>query len=133
MWLAWKILKTLLWRWQQKYTTQHYIIISALKQRALAPVQIPASLCEGHIFYFSCWVNFLFQSINSLVGKQHVAGKDPDTYIQLNISDHDSLFVDIIPEINKLGGETLSPYLPMCLIETICSKNMLWVSAIMED
>ena len=43
------------------------------------------------------------------------------------------IIVDIIPEINKLGGKTLSPYLPMCLTETVCSKNMLWVSAIMED
>ena len=64
-----------------------------------------ASLYEGPIFYFSCRVNFLFQSINSLVGKHHVVGKYPDTYIQLNIGDHDSLFVNIIPEINKLEAK----------------------------
>jgi hypothetical protein len=35
--------------------------------------------------------------------------------------------------INKLGGETLSPYLSLCSMDAICSKNMLWVVAIMED
>ena len=35
--------------------------------------------------------------------------------------------------INKLGGETLSPYLSMCSMDAIFSKNMLWVVAIMED
>ena len=35
--------------------------------------------------------------------------------------------------INKLGGETLSPYLSLCSMDAICSKNMLSVVAIMED
>ena len=35
--------------------------------------------------------------------------------------------------INNLGGETLSPYLSLCSMDAICSKNMLEVVAIMED
>ena len=61
----------------------------------------------------------------SLLGKHHVVGKDPDTYIRSNIFDHELLLLTIISMINELGGETLSPYLPLCLMDTICSKNML--------
>ena len=50
-------------------------------------------------------------------------GKDADTYIQLNIYDHELLLLKVIPEVNKLGGETLKHHLHLCLIETICSKN----------
>jgi hypothetical protein len=35
--------------------------------------------------------------------------------------------------INELGGETSSPYLSLCSMDAICSKNMLWVLAIIED
>ena len=31
------------------------------------------------------------------------------------------IIVDITLEVNTLGGETISPYLPMCLVETFCS------------
>ena len=74
-----------------------------------------------------------FNLNNSLVGKHHVVGKDPGTYGQPNIFDHELLLLTIISMINKLGGETLSPYLPLCSIDAICSKNMLWVLAIIED
>jgi hypothetical protein len=96
----------------------------------MAPLQIPASLCEGLIFYF--FVNFIFgestsySNLNhSLVGKHHVVGKDPATYIQSNIFDHELLLLTIIPMISKLGDEKLSPYLSLCLMDAICSKNML--------
>ena len=58
-------------------------------------------------------------------GKRHVVGNDLDIYIQSNIFDHELLLLTIISMINKLGGETLSPYLSLCLMDAICSKNML--------
>ena len=82
---------------------------------------------KGLSFSFS--VSFFVESIliptYSLVGKHHVVGKDQDTYGQSNIFDHDLLLLTIISMINELGGETLSPYLSLCLMDAICSKNML--------
>ena len=69
----------------------------------------------------------------SLVGKHHVVGKVLDTYGLSNIFDHDLLLLTIISMINELGGEILSPYLSLCLMDAICSKNMLSVLAIIED
>ena len=54
-----------------------------------------------------------------------MVGKDLGTYDQSNIFDHDLLFLSIISMINELGGEILSPYLSLCLMDAICSKNML--------
>jgi hypothetical protein len=76
----------------------------------------------------SCYLFLLSQLLiptYSLVGKHHVVGKDPDTYIQSNIFDHELLLLTIISMISKLGGETLSPYLSLCSMDAICSKNML--------
>ena len=78
-------------------------------------------------------VVFLLIPTYSLVGKHHVMGKDLSIYGHSNIFDHELLLLTIIYMINKLGGETLSPYLSLCSMNTICSKNMLWVVAIMED
>ena len=61
-----------------------------------------------------------------------MAGKDLGTYDRSNIVDHDLLLLTIISKINELGGETLSPYLSLCSMDAICSKNMLCVVAIME-
>ena len=61
----------------------------------------------------------------SLVGKHHVVGEYIGTYGHSNIFDHQLLLLTIIYMINKLGGETLSPYLCLCLMDAICSKNML--------
>ena len=61
----------------------------------------------------------------SLVGKHHVVGKDPGTYGQSNIFDHELLLLTIIYMINELGGETLSPYLSLCSMDAICPKYML--------
>ena len=61
----------------------------------------------------------------SLVGKHHVVGKDLGTYDQSNILNHELLLLIIVSMINELGGETLSPYLSLCLLDAICSKNML--------
>ena len=86
--------------------------------------------------YFYARVNSMHSHFNlnySLVGKHHVVGKDLGTYDQSNIFDHDLLLLTIISMINELGGETLSPYLSLCSMDAICSKNMLWVLAIIED
>ena len=61
----------------------------------------------------------------SLVGKHHVVEKDLSTYDQSNIFDHELLLLTIISMINELGGETLCPYLSLCSMDVICSKNML--------
>ena len=47
------------------------------------------------------------------LGKHHVVGKDPRIYGHSNIFDPELLLLTIIFMINKLGGETLSPYLSM--------------------
>ena len=77
-------------------------------------------------------VVFLLIPTYSLVGKHHVM-EDLSIYGHSNIFDHELLLLTIIYMINKLGGETLSPYLCLCSMDAICSKNMLWVVAIMED
>src|SRR6266566_3691130 len=74
-----------------------------------------------------------YSNLSLLVGKHHVVGKDPNIYIMSNIFDHDLLLLTIISMINELGGETLSPYLSLCSMDAICSKNMLRVLAIIED
>ena len=61
----------------------------------------------------------------SLVVKHRVVGKDLGTYDQSNIFDHDLLLLTIISMRNELGGKILSPYLPLCSMDAICSKNML--------
>ena len=99
-----------------------------------------ASLCEEPIFYFLVFtfmqrvnsINSHFNLNYSLVGKHHVVGKDLGTYDLSNIFDHDLLLLTVISMINELGGETVSPYLSLCLTDAICSKNMLWVVAIRE-
>ena len=76
--------------------------------------------------YFYVESTSLYSNLKySPLGKHHVVGKDPGTYIQLNIYDHELLLLTIIFVISKLGGETLNPHLPLCPMETVCSKNML--------
>ena len=78
--------------------------------------------------YFYARVNSIPSHFNlnyTVVGKYHVVGKDPGTYGHSNIFDHKLLLLIIISMINELGGETLSPYLTLCLMDAICSKNML--------
>ena len=70
-------------------------------------------------------VVFLLIPTYFLVGKHHVVGKDPSIYGHSKIFDHELLLLTIIYMISKLGGETLSPYLSLCSIDAICSKNML--------
>ena len=54
---AWKVLRTLSrFRWWEKYDSQK-VFISQFSLWALAPLQIPTSLCKGPFFYF---MQFLF-------------------------------------------------------------------------
>jgi hypothetical protein len=99
-----------------------------------------ASLCEGPIFYFSVFtfmqesVMFIPISLYLFSSGQASCGRERSRHIYpVEYRWSWVIIVDIISMITKLGGETLSPYLPMCLTEMVCSKNMLWVSAIMED
>ena len=70
-------------------------------------------------------VVFLLIPTYSLVGKHRVLGKDLSIYGHANIFDHELLLLTIIYMISELGGETLSPYLSLCSMDAICSKNML--------
>ena len=65
--------------------------ISQFSLWALAPLQIPTSLCEGPIFYFYVFTfmqESKFFSLFLLIfsfGKHHVVRKDLGTYVQLNM------------------------------------------------
>ena len=52
-------------RWWEKYASQN-VFISQFSLWALAPLQIPTSLCEGPFFYFMQFL-FLFESPSSLI------------------------------------------------------------------
>ena len=54
-WVAWKILRNL-GHCVDNESMPPKIIISVFKAWALAPLQINASLCEGPVYLFSCWV-----------------------------------------------------------------------------
>ena len=57
-WVAWKILRTL-GHCVDNESMPPEITISVFKAWALAPLQINASLCEGPVYLFSCWVILL--------------------------------------------------------------------------
>ena len=119
--------------WQWKHTSQNYFHLSfCFELWHLCKSLLPSA--KGLSFTFMQEsVVFLLIPTYSLVGKHHVTGKDLSIYSHSNIFDHELLLLTTISMINKLGGKTLSPYLSLCLMDAICSKNMLWVLAIMED
>jgi hypothetical protein len=91
-----------------------------------------ASLCEGPIFYFSIFTfmqeSLMFIPISLYLFFRWQASCDREWSRPIYPVGYRwswVIIVDIIHEINKLGGKTLSPYLSMCLIEMVCSKNML--------
>ena len=107
---------------------------------------IPLKIIFISVFFFKLWhlcksllpsakglsftfmqesVVFLLIPTYSLVGKHRVLGKDLSIYGHANIFDHELLLLTIIYMISELGGETLSPYLSLCSMGAICSKNML--------
>ena len=99
IYLAWKVLGALShFRWWEKYASQN-VFISQFLLWALAPLQIPTSLCEGPIFYFSVFTFMqeskyfsLFLFIFSF-GKHHVVRKVLGTYIQLDMGGHELLLL----------------------------------------
>ena len=114
------------------YRSKYYSYL--FQNRALAPLQIPASLCEGPIFYFYARVSSIPSHSYLLFSWQASCVGERSKHIwHSNIFDYELLLLTIIYMISKLGGETLSPYLSLCSMDAICSKNMLWVVAIMED
>ena len=119
--------------WQWKHTSQNYFhLCFSFELWHLCKSLLPSA--KGLSFTFMQEsVVFLLIPTYSLVVKHHVMGKDLSIYGHSNIFDHELLLLTIIYMINKLGGETLSPYLSLCSMNTICSKNMLRVVAIMED
>ena len=133
MCLAWKILGTLGRYVDNESITLKIIFISVLKASSSGtsanpcfPLQRAYRLLS--CIYFYATVNSIpsYLKLNySLVGKHHVVGKDPSIYGHSNIFDHELLLLTIVYMINKLGGETLSPYLSLCSMDAICSKNML--------
>ena len=101
-----------------------FISVSKLELWHLCKSLLPST--KGLSFTFMQEsVVFLLIPIYSLVGKHHVMGKDLSIYGHSNIFDHELLLLTIIYMISELGGETLSPYLSLSLMDAICSKNML--------
>ena len=70
MYLVWKILGTLGHYVDNESIPLKIIFISVLKLRALAPLQIPASLCKGPIFYFYARVSSIPSRSNLLFSWQ---------------------------------------------------------------
>ena len=119
--------------WQWKHTSQNYFhLCFSFELWHLCKSLLPSA--KGLSFTFMQeWVVFLLIPTYFLVGKHDVLGKDLSIYGHANIFDHELLLLTIIYMISELGGETLSPYLSLCSMDAICSNNMLWVVAIMED
>ena len=71
---AWKVLGTLSrFCWWDGYTSQN-VFISIFPLWALAPLQIPTSLCEGPFFYFMQFLFLFWVSISS--HKKHQLGRN---------------------------------------------------------
>ena len=118
--------------WQWKHTSQNYFhLYFKTELWHLYKSLLPSA--NGLSFTFMQEsVVFLLIPTYSLVGKHHVM-EDISIYGHSNIFDHELLLLTIIYMISKLRGETLSPYLSLYSMYAICSKNMLWVVAIIED
>ena len=97
------------------------IFISVLKLQDLAPLQIPASLRKGPIYYFYARVSSIPSHSNLLFSWQASCGGERlSIYGHSNIFDHELLLLTIIYMISKLGGKTLSPIF-------LCVRWMLFV------
>ena len=123
MCLAWKILKILGRDVDRKSIPLKIVFISDLSFELwhLCKSLLPSA--KGLSFTFMQEsVVFLLIPTYSLVGKHHVMERS-SIYGHSNIFDHELLLLKIIYMINKLGGETLSPYLSLCSMDAICSKN----------
>ena len=70
MYLVWKILGTLGRYVDNESIPLKTVFISVLALSSLAPLQIPASLCEGPIFYFYARVSSIASHSNLLFSWQ---------------------------------------------------------------
>ena len=81
-----------------------------------------ASLCEGPIFYFYARVRVFFHIPFYLLFWQASCGEKRSKHIYPGRCEWAwIIIVDITLELNTLGGETMSPYLSICPVETFCS------------
>ena len=81
MYLVWKILGTLGRYVDNESIPLKIIFISVLKLRALAPLQIPASLSEGPIFYFYARVSSIPSHPNLLFSWQASCDRERSKHI----------------------------------------------------
>ena len=81
MYVVWKILGTLGRYVDNESIPLKIIFIFVLKLRALAPLQIPASLCEGPIFYFYARVSSIPAHSNLLFSWQASCGGERSKHI----------------------------------------------------
>ena len=111
------------------YHKWQYKVIFRIKILCIQPwkrMATSASLCEGPIFYYyllsyaRVMVIFTFPFYILSFGKHHVVRKDLGTYIQLDMGGM-SYYCWHHPWSEYMRGETLSPYLSMCPVETFCS------------
>ena len=125
MFLVWKILGTLgCYVDNESIPLKNIYLYLKIELWNLCKSLLPAA--KGLYFTFMQEsVEFLPIPTYSLVGKHHVTGKDLSIYGLSNIFDHELLLLTVIYMISKLGGETLSPYLSLCSMDPICSKNRL--------
>ena len=126
MYVVWKILGTL-----GSYVDNEsiplkiiFISISKLSSGTSAKSPLPSAKVLSFTFTQESVVFFLIPTY-SLVGKHRVLGKYLTIYGHANIFDQELLLLTIIYMISELGGKTLSPYLSLCLMDAVCSKNML--------
>ena len=126
MYLVWKILGTLGRYVDNESIPLKIIFISVLASSSGTSAKSLLPSAKGLSFTFMQEsVVFLLIPTYFLVGKHHVVEKDLSIYGHSNIFDHELLLLTIIYMINKLGDETLSPYLSLCSMDAICSKKML--------
>ena len=125
MYLVWKILGTLGRYVDNESIPLKIIFISVFASSSGTSANPCFPLRRASFTFMQESVVFLLIPTYSLVGKHHVVEKDLSIYGHSNIFDHELLLLTIIYMISELGGETLSPYLSLCLMDAICSKNML--------
>jgi hypothetical protein len=116
MCLAWKTLKSFVVMLTGKVHLSNEIITVLINELWHTSKSMLPSM-KGLSIYFHVETTPYSNLNYSRLGKHRVVGNDPDTYIQSNIFDHELLLLTIISMISKLGGETLSSYLPMCSMD----------------
>ena len=130
--LSWKILITLGRNVDRKGALPKIIFISVLNNELwhICKSLLPSAKGQSiyfHVIYFSCWVNFLFQptsiSWQASCGGERSRHIWPVKYIWSWLIIVDNYLYD--KWVLRRNINPLSFY--------VCSKNMIWVLAIIED